>query len=122
MVTPGSARAVRFSGSTLTPFIWERSIRSPPSHRADAGDVVAAPAHRNEQVVLAGEVDRVYDVGHARRAGYERGPPVDHAVPDLAGLFVARVAGTEQLAAQARPELLDDRVLERARAPSLVVT
>jgi hypothetical protein len=46
--------------------------------------------------VLAGKRDRSDDIGHAGAAGDERGPLVDHAIPDLARFIIPVIAGKEQ--------------------------
>ena len=69
-----------------------------------AGDVVAAAADRDRQSLPAREVDRRDHVGHAGAPGDQRRPPVDHPVPDLARLVVARLVRPDQPPAQARPE------------------
>jgi hypothetical protein len=56
-------------------------------------DVVATAAHRDEQIVGAGELDRRDDVGHSGAADDERRVFVDHRVPDFAGRFVGGSAG-----------------------------
>jgi hypothetical protein len=63
---------------------------------AVARDVMATAAHRHQQTVDAGEVDRIDHVGDASAAGDECRPLVDIGIPDLAGLIVARIAGTKQ--------------------------
>jgi hypothetical protein len=65
---------------------------------------VATAAHRDEQIVAAGELDGGDDIGHAGTAGDETRPSVDHAIPDLAGLLVAVLTGVQQVTAQAGPE------------------
>ena len=77
-----------------------------------AGDVVAAAADRHEQLVLAGEGDRGDDVGAPGAAGDQGRAAIDHGIEDLAGGVVVRVAGAQQLAAQARPERLDRLLFE----------
>ena len=62
---------------------------------------VAAAADRDRQVALAGEPDRLLDVVGAGAAGDQRGLPVDRAVPDPAGLGVALLARSQQRAAEA---------------------
>src|SRR6266487_6342309 len=57
-------------------------------------------------MVGAGKVDRVDHVGDASAAGDECGPLVDIAIPDLTGLIVACITGTEQGAPQAGLESL----------------
>ena len=47
-----------------------------------AGDIVSAALDRQEQAVLAGEVDRADDVGDAGRLDDQAGVLVDHPVPD----------------------------------------
>ena len=76
-VAPPWRGRCRATGSTRTPRIGERSITRPPSHDGVAGHVVAAAAHRQQQAVLAGEVDRGDDVGGARAAGDQRRAAVD---------------------------------------------
>jgi hypothetical protein len=63
-----------------------------------AADAVAAGAHRDKQIVLAGEVERGDDVGDAGTAGDPAGSSVDSAVPDRAGLVVAFVVGSDHRA------------------------
>jgi hypothetical protein len=53
------------------------------------------------------EIDGLDHVGDPSAAGDERGLAVDHAIPDGAGLIVARVARVEQGAAHTRHEALD---------------
>src|SRR5262249_53591191 len=74
---------------------------------AVARDVMAAAAHRHQQLVGTGEVDRVDYIGGASAAGNECRPLVDIGIPDLAGLIVARITETEQGASQAGLESLD---------------
>ena len=83
-VAPPCTRTVRVSGSTSTPRMAERSMTRPSSQSARPGDVVAAAAHRDEQVVRAGELHRVDHVGDAEAAGDQPGMPVDRRVPDPA--------------------------------------
>ena len=69
---------------------------------AQARDAVAAAADGDREVALAGEPERGGHVGGARGAGDQRGPAVDRAVPDLAGLVVVVVAGAQQLTLEGR--------------------
>ena len=57
-----------------------------------ARDVVPAPSDRDEQTILAPELDGLDDIFRRRAAGDKRGPAVNSGVPDLANLVVARVA------------------------------
>src|SRR4029450_10452390 len=77
-----------------------------------ASDVVAPTAHRDEQLMGAGELDGRDDVGHPGTADNERRVPVDHAIPDFADRVVAGVSGTQQLTTYAAPEGLDGAVLK----------
>src|SRR5205823_12061853 len=61
-----------------------------------ASAVVAAPAHRHQQRMRPGEIDAVDDVGHASAAGNQGRTPVDHAIPDRAGLMVTGIANVQQ--------------------------
>src|SRR5712691_1391974 len=63
---------------------------------AVARDVMATAAHRHQQTVGAGKIDRVNHVGEARTESDECRPLVDIVIPDLASLVVVRIAGTEQ--------------------------
>ena len=51
-------------------------------------DVVPRAAHREEQVVLPGQLEAVDHVGGARAPGDQRGTAVDHRVPEGADLVV----------------------------------
>src|SRR5215831_11335316 len=62
---------------------------------AVARNVMAATPHRHQQLVGTGEIDGIDHVGDASAASNERWPLVDIGIPDLAGLVVARIAGTE---------------------------
>ena len=74
---------------------------------AQPRSAVPTAAHRQRQLLLAGEVDRGDDIGHVDAAGDQRRAPVDHAVVDLARLLVAgSVAGANQIAAHSRAEVL----------------
>jgi hypothetical protein len=103
-VAPGGA-ALHAGGTTL-------GVDPHPTHGGqvddqaavvggEAVDVVAAAADRDEQVLLAGSVDRGDDVGGVGAAGDRRGVPVDHAVVDRSGGVVAVAGRLDQLAAQA---------------------
>jgi hypothetical protein len=87
-----------------------------------AWNVVAAAAHRHQELMGVGELDRADDIGHPGTASDERRALVDHAVPDLAGISVAGVAGTEQLPAQADLQGFDGSLLDDAIRPVVVVT
>ena len=73
---------------------------------AEAAAVVAAAADGERQLVAAREGDRGGHVVRARAPGDERRAPVDHRVEDRARLVVARVFGSDQLAAEGSAELL----------------
>lgn len=68
-----------------------------------AGRAVAAATHGDLQIVRAGEVDGVDHVRDAGAADDQAGPPVDHAVPDLAGVVVAVVARADDRSANVLP-------------------
>ena len=65
-----------------------------------AGDVVAAAAHRDQQVVVAGEAHGADHVGDAAAADDQPGPAVDRGVPDRAGDVVARILGQDRAAGE----------------------
>ncbi len=87
---------------------------------AESGAVVPAAADGDEQVVVAGEVDRGDDVGDVGALGDERRVLVDHRVVDRARLVVARIAGLDELAAHGGGQRLDGRS-SRVGALSTVV-
>src|SRR5438876_2459450 len=73
--------------------------------RREAGDALAPAANRNDEIVLAGEADRRDDVHDTSAPRDERGMAVGHRVPDDAAGVVLAIAGLDQLAAKAIPEL-----------------
>ena len=89
-------------------------------HHAQATAVVPAAAHREEEVVRAGERDRAGDVVGPGAAGDQGGAPVDHRVVDLPGLVVLGILGPDQLATKARSELLPGRVGDGGQSCSYV--
>src|SRR5712691_11127604 len=85
-VRPGSAPAVRCTGSTRTLFSRDRSSTMPPSHTALPATLWPPP--------------------RTATTDDKAGSPVNHGVPQRTGLTVALVAWTEQGAAQARLEVV----------------
>jgi hypothetical protein len=73
---------------------------------------VAAAAHREYELPLAGEPHGGPDVGDAGAAGNERGAAVDGAVPDSAGGLVRRIACTDQLAAELSREVGEGGIVQ----------
>ena len=65
------------------------------------GHTVAAAADRQLEALLPGEVDRRDHVGRTEAARNQGGPPVDHAVEDLAGRVVLGVSRPDQITAEA---------------------
>ncbi len=65
--------------------------------RSQPAAVVAAAAHGQRELVVAGEGDDFRDVAGVGAARDQGGPPVDHRVVHLAGLVVAGVLGGRQL-------------------------
>jgi hypothetical protein len=66
---------------------------------------MAAAPYRHKKILITGECHGRAHIGHAGAAGDERGPFVDHAIPDLARLLISVIGGEEQLALQAGPQL-----------------
>ena len=89
-------------------------LREVDEHRrvgdGEAGDLVPAAAHAEEQVVVAGEADRGHHVGGVRGADHERRAAVDHRVPERAGLVVARLPGQRHAAGHAAAKSVDGGV------------
>ena len=77
-----------------------------------AGDVVATPTHRHQQVMGTGKTDRREDIRHTRATHDHGRMAVDHPIPHLAGLLIADIIGTQQRAPQTRFEIVNDRCLE----------
>jgi hypothetical protein len=88
--------------------LHRRAIDHEPAfaHRV-AGDVVAAAAHGEQQVVRPCETDGVHDVRRPFAPDDQRRSLVDHLVPHLARRVVGGIAPPQQIAAQAGAELLD---------------
>jgi len=82
-----------------------------------SGDVVAAPANRHEEVVLADEVHAVDHVGHARTPEDEPRIPVDDPVPDGSRLVVVRFTRTDHVPGEPRTELLQDPIRQHRPGP-----
>ena len=78
----------------------------------EAGEAVAAAAHRERQTRLLREPDRRDHVVGPRAARDQRRVAVDRPVPDLAVLVVAGVAGLDQLAAEGAAQLIEGRAVE----------
>jgi hypothetical protein len=70
-------------------------------------DVMPAPADRDEHAFLARELNGLDHIFRPRAAGDERGPAVDHGVPDLAHFAVGRVTRKKYIPLELRPELVD---------------
>ena len=85
----------------------------PPSQTRVSGVAMTAAPHRDEQIVRAGKAHRLDHVRDAGAAGDKRRVPVDRAVPYPPMLFVALIAGTNQLAAEARRVLVQSDLVDR---------
>jgi hypothetical protein len=73
---------------------------------------VAAAAHGDQELPLAGEPQDGPDVGNTGAARDERGAAVDRTVPDSAGSLVRRIACANQLAAELSRELRESGVVQ----------
>src|SRR5262249_21748893 len=71
-----------------------------------AGNIVSAPSHGGEKLVLASETDRSHDVRIIGAKRYKSGPTVNPSVPDLSPGVVADVAWTNKLPTQSVFEIL----------------
>src|SRR5882672_2611939 len=78
-----------------------------------AGDVMPASTYGHQKLVGAGKIHGVNNIGHPSASGDQCRSFVDHPVPDLAGVIIAGVAGTEQLAPQARLECFESYIVDR---------
>ena len=77
-----------------------------------------ATAHGHQQVVVTGEVDGLDDVSHPSGTGNQARSPIDIAVPHLAGLGIAVIAGSDELTAQALLECSDIGFLQDGIHPA----
>src|SRR6185503_3895243 len=68
--------------------------------RRVADRAVPAAAYRDLEVALAPESDGGLDVGDARGSHDERGPPIEHRVPDASRSVIAGRLGLDDLAAE----------------------
>ena len=110
-VTPGSARRAVLG---IDPCAFHRRQVDHQTVVACgvAGDVVAATAHRHQQLMRASEVKGIDDVGGPAAACDHRRPFIDHTIPDSAGVVVADLAGTERRTLQRCFEVLDGDLLD----------
>ena len=72
-----------------------------------AGDVVPATADSEGKSALAREAHRLNHIALMRAASDQRGPAVDHPVPDLPGVVVPRVTWCDQFPAEDTLQALD---------------
>ncbi len=77
--------------------------------------IVTAAFDRQQQFVLAGEVDGADDVGHASWLNGQRWILVMHTIPERACLVVALITEEEKIASNSRPELFDRLAIDLAR-------
>src|SRR6202030_3082514 len=96
------------SASTVTSRSPLRSMVRPPSDLALPRPVGPAAADARREAVLAGHGDRGHHIRGARAAQDEARPPVDHGVPDRAGLLVLGVVGADDVALELPGQLLGD--------------
>src|SRR5690606_8165234 len=64
------------------------------------GNVMAAATHRDQQVMAASEIDPMGDIVDGATADNGGRPAFDHGVPDLAGVFIGRLVGCQELTLQ----------------------
>jgi hypothetical protein len=77
-----------------------------------ARDVVSAAFDREQQILIAGEIDGSDDVGSPRTLGDDCWLLVDHPVPHAAGLVVALVLRLENRPADVVAECFECRFTE----------
>jgi hypothetical protein len=73
--------------------------------------------HRHQQAVVPREINGGDDICGPSAAGDERGPAVDHAIPDGTDLVVARVARAEEWTTQAGLESLHGGLIKHHVCP-----
>jgi hypothetical protein len=73
---------------------------------------VTAPAHRNDELVLAREPDGVTDIGDAGASGDETGASIDGAVPHLAVLVVITIIRADELTPKRCLQLIDSTAVD----------
>ena len=85
--------------------------------RSVSGRAVAAAADGNEEPEQPREVDGLLDVRSTQAPHDERRATIDVAVPYAPRLFVLRLAGDDELAAQASSQALDVGVVQVGARP-----
>ena len=85
-----------------------------------AGHVVAAALHREQQTLLAREVDRVDDVRRPGALHDQRRSAIDQPVPDRARVVIARIAGCQDDSANTFNERMPRFRVERRFSRQLV--
>jgi hypothetical protein len=75
--------------------------------QAKARHVMTGTQNRGLNVVTACDLYARDHVGYSGTTSHDCGMPVDHCIVDLARFVIARLAGTEHLAAQRRFETLN---------------
>jgi hypothetical protein len=67
---------------------------------AQPGAIVAPAPHGDQELALAGELDRGNDVSHVATADDKARPPINHAIIDFASHLIARVIRLQQFPTQ----------------------
>ena len=110
-------------GSTRTLFIPDKSIMRPPSHTALPGTLWPPPRTDTSRRWVRAKCTALMTSATPRAADNQRGPFVDHAIPDLAGCVIAGVAREDKGAAQTSPEVLKSRfVKDRLHGHDLLIS
>ena len=99
-------RATRRSGSTSMSRHAAHVEHDAVVAQRQAGDGVAAGAHGDRQVAVAGERQRRDDVVDGEALDHEPRPAVDHRVEERAGVLVGGVTGLVHAAEQAEAQLV----------------
>ena len=89
---------------------------------AQAATVVAAAAHCEQQLLLAGEIDAAHHVGHVAAIDDQAGHAIDHRVVDLARVVVVGVARLHHAPAQLGSKFLDEFWIQHDGSPVRVAS
>jgi hypothetical protein len=85
----------------------ERAIRS-----RQTGDVMPSTLDTKQEVVFTREPDGSNHVSDTQAANHEGWPPIDHGVPDRAGLFITSFTWQKQGTLQAHLQAIEDILLK----------
>ena len=100
MTQPAPARTVRFAGSTCTPFIVDRSMTRPSSTLPSPGPLCPPPRIAIGSLLSRPKFTAAITSAASTQRAISKRPLVDHAVVELACIFVGGIVAPDQRTAQ----------------------